>query len=174
MTSLTFGELTIDLASLSFSELINSILSLFQQREDNGYTVIGIQLLGKNVGLMEHHKRFIVSCIGKLDVFRDWLDLELEDFFEDFGTRYFCTTNERINRRRYFAYEKIVKSKLCRRDSFKKAMMQELLLDLTAFIHDGDFSGEFTDTEANRRMLFLNCIKNYVYRLFLIDVHCYP
>lgn len=160
--------------SLPFSEIGNSILSLFERKKDNQYNIIGIQLLSKNVGFMENHERFIESCIGKIDAFHDWLDVELYDFFKDFGTRYFSSSNERINRRRHLAYEKIVTSKLCKRDSFKKTMMQDLLLDLTAFIHNAEFSGEFTDTEENRRMLFLNCIKNYVHRLFLIDVHCYP
>lgn len=174
MTSITFGELTIDMASLSFNELGNSILSLFERKKENHLIYIGIQFLNPTCGAMELNERFIESCIGKIDDFRDWLDPELYEFFRDFGARYFCSSNERINRRRYFAYEKIVKSKLCKRDSFKRAMMKELLLDLSAFKHNAEFSGPFTDTEVNRRKLFLNCIKNYVYRLFLIDVHCYP
>lgn len=157
--------------SLTFRDLSNSILNLFEKKDERLHNCI--DLLGGNVGLMGVHKTLITSFIGYIDEFYNWLKPKLEEFFEHFDT-HFRTKNERINRRRYYRYESIIKSKSCKRRAFKREMMNEIKLDIISFLKDGEYVGEYTDTEENRRMLLLNCIKDYVYRSFLIDAHCYP
>lgn len=159
--------------SLTFKELTNSILSLFERQSDNAYVYNGVRLLTTNVAESEICENIIEMCVGNIDDFRKWLSPQLDAFFVDFERSYFHTLNERINHRRQYAYEKIVKLKTCKRASFKRKMMEEFNLDLISFLHHGIFLEE-TKTEINRRNIFLNCIKNYIYRLFLIDNCCYP
>lgn len=160
--------------SLKFTDLSKSILSLFEHDPRNYTTHDCIHLLGGGVARMGMTKQRITGFIGDIDDFRNWVKPKLDAFFSTFDKYYFFTRNERINRRRNYIYEKIVKSKACKRIAFKRKMMVELDLDITSFLKDGEFDGEYTDTEENRRILFLNCIKNYVHRLFLTDVHCHP
>lgn len=154
--------------TLSFKDLLNSILSLFESTAD-GYSYKGIVLLNKTPGGMEIYERAINLCIGGITDFHDYLKPKLVEFFTDFDKTFFFTQSERKNHRRFYRYESIVKSKLCRRDSFKRKMMKELFPDIALINKYESF-----DTQENRRILFLNCIKNYVHRLFLIDVYYYP
>lgn len=153
--------------SLSFKDLSNSILNLFEKGE-NKHNCINV--LGKNVGTMEFHERLFNSFIGDIDDFYSWAKPKLEEFFQTFNKNYLLSPDERINRRRYYEYEVIVKSKTFKQTSFKKKMMKSLKLDIASCLQDGEYSGEYTDTEEHRRILFLNFIKTYVRRLFLIDI----
>lgn len=166
--------------TFTFECLSDSILSLFESIPDYSYYNKYYQfekLLRKyNFSKCVFYKERITSFIGDIDDFHDWLKLKLEEFFVDFGAHFF-TTNQRINRRRCIAYRKIVKS--IKRNPFKRKMMIELDSDIESCIvnelrmvydnTDYIYSGAYTDTVENRRMLFLSFIKNYVYRLFLIN-----
>lgn len=160
--------------TLSFKDLSDSILSLFETNKEYGYAYNCVLLLDLNQVWMEAREHSIIQAIGELKDFHDWLEPRLEEFFTDFGVKYFCTPDKRMNQRRYYAYKNIVKNKSCKRKLFKRRMMKEFYLDITSFRRDGDFVGEYTQTEASRRILFFAGIKNYVFRLFLIDEYSYP
>lgn len=156
---------------LSFTDLSNAILSMF---EKNGHHFNFAEILGGTVAMMDIHEYDFTSFIGNIEDFHDWLKPKLDQFFKGFYSRYFCTLNPRKNRRRQFIYQTVVKSKSCKKITFKRKMMNELNLDRISFLNEGKYDGDFTDTEENRRILFLNCIINYVYRLFLINQCCVP
>lgn len=157
---------------LNFDDLFYSILSLFEK--SHGDTYHCVYLLGGTVAMKDVHEGIITSFIGDIGEFYDWLKPKLEIFYNDFQ-EHFHTDDERKNRRRRFVYESIVKLKACKRDTFKRNMMKDLMLDILAFdVVDGAYVGEYTDTIANRRMLFYNCIENYINRLFLINIECFP
>lgn len=156
---------------LPFTDLSNSILNLFKKC---GYHYVCADLLGGNVAMMDIHEWDLASFIGDIEDFHNWLKPKLDEFFKGFYMRYFCTQNSRINRRRHYIYQNVVKSKSCKKAVFRKKMMKELDLDRRSFIKDGVYDGEYTDREETRRILYLNCIKNYVHRLFLINHYCIP
>lgn len=122
-------------------------------------------------------QKLLCAFIGDIDEFYQVLRPILEEFFYDFGKHFFIS-NDQINRRRNTIYRKIVNSKACTRNPFKRQMMIELVSDIESCIVDSSkslyqdqyiYSGSYTDTVENRRKLFVNFIKNYIYRLFLID-----
>lgn len=152
-----------------FEDFSESISNLFESKGKYWHNCIHV--LGANVGLMEFHKRLFNSFIGNIDGFHSWAKPKLDDFFTSFVKDHFLSSNERVNRRRHFEYEEIVVSKSYKKNTFKKKMMEAIKLDIASCLNeDGEYAGECTDTEENRRLLFLNFIKNYVLRLFLIPI----
>lgn len=147
-----------DSLQYTFKDLSNSILSLFEKNSSSAYMYNCINVLGGTVAMMELNYIVIELFIGDIGNFYEWLKPKLYKFFENYN----------------YVYESVVKSKSCKRIAFKRKMMKELYLDISAFISDGNFVGKYTDTEKNRLILFFNCIKNYIYRLFLINIHCSP
>lgn len=162
----TFKEIT-------FKDFSESISSLFEKTSDASVHNC-IEVLGKNAGLMAFHKRLFESFIGNIDDFHTWAKPKLDQFFASLDKSYLTKENERVNRRRYFSYEEIVLSNKYKRTPFKKKMMEQIILDIAACLKDGVYVGEHMDTEEHRRLLFLNFIRNYVLRLFLIPIHFKP
>lgn len=145
--------------SSSFKDLSNSILNLFEKNEHNC----------KNIRVMEFHKR-INSFIGDIDDFYSWVKPKLEEFFETFNEFFLFSPDEQIKRRRYYEYVAMMKSKTFKKATFKKRMIESLKLDIASCVQDGEHSGEYPYPEEQRRIIFLNFIKNYVQRLFLMDI----
>lgn len=162
---------------LSFENLSKSILSLFETVSNYGNDYYHCEQLLKKYDFYKrpHLKERIIAFVGDIDEFHDWLKPKLDEFFA-YGNfdKYFLTPDERINQRRSIAYDKIFLSRLCKRKTFKRQMMIELDLDMESCIKRGRISGEYSyfgegmENIENRRMFMLNCIKNYVHRLFLI------
>lgn len=158
-----------------FTELSKSILSLFEGTESFSNWA---ELLGGDDEMKEISDNCMNSFVGDIDEFHDWLELKLDEFFKTFYKDYFYTSDERWNKRRQMIYDRVlVGSKMCKRLTFKRKMVNELNLDIIAFYkHDGDggYFGEHAQTEGGRQILVLNCIKNYIFRLFLINQNCTP
>lgn len=151
---------------LSFQGLITCVLSLFKKpyryANPNCVTVLRACDIISNRYLFE-------KFIGDIECFGEWMEPEFLNFIKNVEQQNFHTNDEWMNRRRLLAYEDIVNSRQCSRNDFKARMMTSLKLDIEAFQMRAYFVGDYTDTEEGRRFLFLNCIKNYINRLFLVE-----
>lgn len=160
------------LNSESFDILAKSILTLFR-KNDSDYDCDYVNLTSNGtVASSDIQCSTIEKVVGDVDKFHDWLRPRLMFFFQSFYSL-LQTGQKRANKRSHYVYSNLILEKVCKRKTFRKKMANEFLLDLLAMTDSETKTFyEGLDTEVKRRIAFLNCIKNYVYRLFLINVFC--
>lgn len=155
------------IGSKSFDQFANSIINLFEVKKSKpriSYDFINI--MGGTVAWLEVLDRCMRSVIGEINPFHTWLKPQLTEFFESFFEN-FHTDDDRLDTRRFYPYENLILKNGYKHKSFKKKMVDELYLDICSMFVS-------KESEENRRIMFLNCIKNFTYRTFMINKYCTP
>lgn len=153
--------------SEAFKKLSETILKLFEiEPSKSSLNYEYIKIIGGTVAWMLTVDRCLRKVIGEISQFHVWLRPKLDEFFENFFEN-FHMDDDRLNTRRFYPYESLILKNGCKNKRFKKKMVEELHLDMCSML-------ESKENDENRRIIFLNCIKNFVYRTFGINKNCTP
>lgn len=154
--------------ALKFDNLSNSILSLFKIKRGS-YDRCDLIIFPTEESFAQINNSLLAKDIlGFASSFYNWLEPKLKEFFDSFNA-FFKTKNERVNNRRIMEYKTIITDEECNLRSFRKKMAKHLIKDICAMVNSRKDGSEDKSTEEKRRIIFFNCIKNYIYRLFLIE-----
>lgn len=166
-----------DMEALSFAVLKISILSLFDETFSLHGPVYNYADLLASIG--SHNFKNVMNkllkhAIGDVEIFRERLKIELNQFFIDFH-KYFQTDNERMNERRFNEYKKLILDRqFCKRKCFKRELIKFIRSDLyTCYVKNSNqFSDQYKDV-SKRQKVVLASIKNFIYRTFLINEYLF-
>lgn len=155
-----------------FDDLLDTILDLFKIR-CHRYDYDYLNRICGTFAKKEVQDRNIINAVGNMESFHSWLESKLVDFFIELDG-FFQTDDARVNKLRYYPYKAIILKRGYETKCFRKKMANEIFLNISSMTggEDGVFLGKNTSTEEGRRTIILNAIKNYVYRIFLINKCC--
>lgn len=160
--------------NFNFMTLKSTICGLFNLNRKY-YNFINI--LSKDEQIQNHMFHIIFGFLGDITDFQAWLDVELYIFFESFAVTYLNNANMVMRRRRSYILQEL--NKMYKKRTYKLLLCTDLYFDICSCI--ASFSGGQNNydnicmNDLNfRRLVFLNCIKNNIFRSFMIDGYFHP
>lgn len=146
-------------AELDFSNIIKSVISLFEIHKKRGvinYTYLiykNLQSVGPEMFHMIDSK--VLDAVGAKAEFRAWLSMELNEFFTDFAKDFF-TGNKEVDDKRRSIHHEI--SKKCKFIKFKK--------NLAWHICETFYETDAPDSVSDGRELVAEAITDYINDLY--------
>lgn len=156
-----------DTEKMEFSNIINSILSLFEMRDNYTWNftdhIVARMEKNRTVGLLEMYQMVVWQITGKRSDFHAWLSLELEKFFTEFAQN-FSTGDGKVDRLRGKIHE--LYSKECKYKKFRRDLTYHIFTEFFKRYNE-KLRSEFVFPHDGRNAL-LKIITDFIHDLYCL------